>query len=388
MTLRKCDPDTCPPDHVQAKYIVQCHICSEKSHLPCYDIVPEKSRVFITLNIVFVCDECLADKSPARKAAKSLIQATLKPGDCSISNTPLTSRTATTKTKVETTTHKMLKDLTSQMTKTTEQLDLLKQSVNRMDAVGLSTKIDNNTETLHSLERCVTQMNSTVVTTTKQQHENWANVVAAVPQQHNVDVPQKLSVPNNSSQQQHEARAVDAETKIAIKRRTLLSGKSEKQGLGSAVTIGARKPAQMTRNRLSKSIYVSRLETDLTVDHIKTYIKQQMPNVDEKHFALFLLAKKGVDLSEYTYISYRLQCTEELYSDFMSPDFWPSHVEFGDFVEKRKPSRASLNDFVNKPAAQSTSGALDDAEEMSSTDLTAAADSKNGDSNEVNDQNQ
>lgn len=118
--LRKCSPDDCPEDNIHANNIIQCYSCNSKSHLPCYDIIQPANRVFFKQNIVFICDECLTDKSPVRKQIKGLIQSILTPNVLSVSNTPARPSAADKSKKAkDEAVAKSLSALTSQIVKNT-----------------------------------------------------------------------------------------------------------------------------------------------------------------------------------------------------------------------------------------------------------------------------
>lgn len=56
-----------------------------------------------------------------------------------------------------------------------------------------------------------------------------------------------------------------------------------------------------------------------------------------------------VDVSLFSYVSYRLACTEQLYDTFINSSFWPSHVMIGDFVGiPRKETSVAL--FATPPS--------------------------------------
>lgn len=135
--------------------------------------------------------------------------------------------------------------------------------------------------------------------------------------------------------------------KLNLKNRKLTSGtaNSSSHGLGAAVTIVTRQRPQRPVNRLVKSVYVSRLEKTITTDDVTAFVKKKIPEADDADFNLRLLVKKDGDLSKLSFVSFRLQCTMELYTKFMDPSFWPSHVMIGDFIDKPKP-RSTFGSFI------------------------------------------
>lgn len=109
MTREKCGGH-CPPVNISESTTINCRICANGFHLPCYDVIMPKAKIFLTDNIVFVCDDCLVElnKSPKRKNANNgpMLQSVLSTsitgnvGFTSQQNTPLqcnTGKASTTK---------------------------------------------------------------------------------------------------------------------------------------------------------------------------------------------------------------------------------------------------------------------------------------------------
>lgn len=141
---------------------------------------------------------------------------------------------------------------------------------------------------------------------------------------------------------------VDVTPKPNFKGRSLKSGTgaTADHGLGEAVAVNKTKKTSPFAH-LTKSIYISRLQTDVTVDKITGYIKEKLPDIAEKDVLLRMLVKKDQNLSDLTFISYRLQCTEDLYDQFIESSFWPQHVMIGEFIEReRERKQPDVADFV------------------------------------------
>lgn len=343
----KCNDVTCPESNVSEAFKTECYNCHDMVHLPCYNIIQSKSKIFISKNIVFICDECQT-ASPKRKGV-----------DITKTSKLSTSNNETAQSNVDNSQTTSLNHVFTNKR--------LSEFINT-----LSTKIDNNTEILSELKDNVNSMHSTI---REKSGSSYADIVGANKQQQ--QHTQLVSMPNTSVASTEEIRELDAVTKLAVKKRQLTAGNSSKIGLGKAVTIETAKPRKSvkeTRIRLGKSVYVSRMETSVTVDELIAFIKAQLPDVDEKHFLPRLLVKKGQDLDELTYISFRLQCTDALFSQFMSPDFWPNHVMIGEFFEKQSEKRVKLSDFVaDKINELSANGLIDEA----TTEMNASTSSKN-----------
>lgn len=60
----------CPAEYINEFSTQKCRICNKEFHLPCYDVILAQTKLFVTDNIVFICDACLDDPdhgSPDRK---------------------------------------------------------------------------------------------------------------------------------------------------------------------------------------------------------------------------------------------------------------------------------------------------------------------------------
>lgn len=308
--------------------MAQCFSCNGKSHLPCYDILQPAVKVFTSPNIVFVCDECLTDRSPVRKQTKGLLQATLSTGDLSISNTPTrqVGQKLVGKQAKDDATAKQLRDLTSQIVNNTKHLIALKDSIVQMDTTvrDCASKQETN----------FSNVNSTLT----MNKEAIDSMVAGAAEKTSLGQVDFINCDN--------VRELDAQKKIALKKRTLTAGTfaSSDHGLGNAVELRTRNPRnQQAKNLhdanrvvLTKSIFVSRLQTNVTVQNIVSYINKNAPSVDSSHFQVRMLVKKDQDLNELSYISFRLSCTDDLYGSFMAPSFWPPHVLIGEFKNFNK----------------------------------------------------
>lgn len=340
MSVRECNHNKCPTAHTSDSNTIACHMCKKDFHLPCYDIIAAKSRIFINKHIVFLCDACIECPSPKRKPAGESKLPTKGESTINSSNrinaSTLSSETATSAPIV---------------VSNKRMFDLL---------IEVSAKIDNNSSTLSQLKDGVDSIHSTI----RDNKNTYANVLQVRQNQHTGSAPElqptNSSAANKTVAVREEQRNMDAETKIALKKRQLTAGKSAKQGLGAPVEIQPRKTATVQRTQLNKSVYVSRIDPSVTTDNLVEYIKNELPNVDVKHFLPRLLVKKGQNLEELTYVSFRLQCTEALYDAFISPDFWPSHVKIGEFIEKQSDKRAKLSEFIAQKINDLSTGGLID----------------------------
>lgn len=144
-------------------------------------------------------------------------------------------------------------------------------------------------------------------------------------------------MPKNQNQYKHRALTQTTPT-------TTQHGLGEKVDM--VASVGAKLNSQYAK--LTKSIYISRIQPTVKIDDIKNYIKLNVSELNDDDFSLRLLVKKGADVSSFSYVSYRLACTKQLYDTSMNSSFWPSHVMIGEFVETPR-KRTNVGDFVNPP---------------------------------------
>ncbi|RYE05023.1 MAG: hypothetical protein EOP33_07765 [Rickettsiaceae bacterium] len=329
-----------------------------KFHLGCAGIIESSKKIFITKNIVFMCNTCLdiGQRSPKRKQT-NLIQASLGSIGGGIGLQRSNSLTQINTKSKKTDDSKELKELKDtikslelEIKRNTNSLDELKSNVNLMHG---SVEKQNST---------VTSLESTVKATERDPH-SFASIVGCsnqpqkfrkldtAPKQQKTTTSTKTktttatAAPSKSTETR--PRSLDDKTKAAIKSRKLTSGNNTiaSHGLGSAIapkTAPARpKPVRI---ELPNSIYVSRMETSVTAENLIGYVKQQIPDLNIKHVAAHILVPKDKELENLSFVSFRLRCTNDLFDQLSSPDFWPSHVCIGEFVEK--PKKHTFGEFM------------------------------------------
>lgn len=333
--LRKCSRDDCPPHNINVKSTVKCFNCDGTFHLPCYDIIQSSDRIFVSKNVIFVCDECLllGPNSPKRKSFQPKLSAS-SAGKLSIDRSQLAS-------------------------------SQLKSDATKDTITSLVMKIDQQHATLIKLEKSVESMHSTITDQkTVMDATIEKNIVAlreykkvisyASVVGHNnqpeISTTSAQNATTSSSTGVQKSQIIDAANKLAFKNRKLSSGTKNisEHGLGGAVQIKRASTVKPKRVFLPKSIYLSRLQTSVKPDDIVRFMKKNVQGLDESHISLRLLVKKDQSLDDYTFISYRLSCTIELFDVLMSSDFWPKHVMIGEFIEKPAEKRSQLGDFVTE----------------------------------------
>lgn len=375
---RKCSREDCPPININAKNNVNCHGCRVQFHLPCFNVAVPAHQLLVIPNIVFICDECLTsgDISPKRKTAND---ATKTP-----KQTVLRQSTLTPGRLLGAPSHH------DQLSKS-EVVELQKLVQN------LSNKIDVNTNSVASLKVSVDSMHGTVSTnqaqideSLKKNDNDFSSVTKAIVKKLD-KIGQKQSyaqalgastskqivrnMPSDSSQQSSNI-SKQASTKAIVnkyKGHPLSSGTNEvaTHNLGAPVVIPERqnRRQQNTSNQVhavpakpkfAKCVYISRLQNHITVEGLTQYLHTQIADLDESQMSIRMLVKKDQDVSDLSFISFCIACTESLYTKLGSPSFWPSHIKMREFVyEPKRPRNDNTNVNANEkspssiPASQS-----------------------------------
>lgn len=104
-------------------------------------------------------------------------------------------------------------------------------------------------------------------------------------------------------------------------------------------------PSTMTDRAPTKSIVVSNIGTDVTVDCLKNYICTKL-EIGKTDVHLSLLLPVGRTPDDMQFLQYKVTIPESNYSSIMSPDLWPQDVRLRDFVyKKRKHAGVSKDSF-------------------------------------------
>ena len=321
---RKCSRDDCPPSNINTASTAKCASCDSYYHLPCYGVQQPTNEIFVIKNIVFLCDDCLiTSPSPKRKnsANKNIKQGT--------NNTNVVLSTPAT----------TISDIRQKVISNTNNESLIEL----MSTVA--TTLGEHTSTIVSLKKSVDSMHTTV----KANNNNvgiktYAQALGTSNSKQTIRV-----VSENSNSKTTTVNSSVLEMKTRFKQRELTSGTNEvtNHKLGSPI-LNIRNNNFNQRQKLTKSIYVSRLQTKVTVDDLLDYIKQRMPEINETDILLRMLVKRDQPLDHLSFISFRLQCTDSLYETLILPSFWPSHVMIGEFFERESVNKSvPMNDLLS-----------------------------------------
>lgn len=124
--------------------------------------------------------------------------------------------------------------------------------------------------------------------------------------------------------------------------------KGRKMVHGTANDHGLTAPAQSKLPvspyaHLTKSMYLSNFSPTTTADMITALIKRKLPTIDDNDFKVRILVKKDQPLNNFTFISFRISCTDELYPLCSDPSIWPDFAVMGQWLDKPRQKRKDNN---------------------------------------------
>lgn len=343
--VKVCSRDDCPPSNIKKDCSVNCGKCNALIHLMCIGISKTASEVLIAKNVVILCDSCIVLLSSSTSTTKS---------------TPRSSRTV-----------KSANDLANPSSDSRVQRSILE--------FARPNDIDKSAEILSLLN----DIKSSVLEH-RDETKTYASVLAEFADKvsSSISKPRFSSVsasnfssdvdgdfpPLNGAKRKHSAtfsssaftpKRSRTDPKV-LAQKSLFTGRkltpgtniNTNHGLGGPDAVGAaaRNSRRNFVNNFKRSLYVTKLKPSVTEQSIAAYLKANVSGITDDSFTLRLLVKKGQNLDELNFISFRLDCDEGLFSRLSDPSFWPQHVMIGEFVEKSKPKKNfALGDFLLNP---------------------------------------
>lgn len=85
----------------------------------------------------------------------------------------------------------------------------------------------------------------------------------------------------------------------------------------------ANKPCGFVKPDFSKSVWVSRLNPAVTNEQMVDFIIAKTDNNDKNQLNCRKLVKKDADLSELTYVSFKIDINDEHVDEILDPEIWP-----------------------------------------------------------------
>lgn len=318
---KSCSRDDCPVGHTHKDYTTKCGKCGNVLHLMCIGINRKTAEVIFHPNIRLFCNKCAkngAEKS-SKVSSKQMIETSTAYSSPQSTNSSATNVLSTAKMDSMI---KLLNQVHNVVTDTNAKL------------VAHVASSQTYADTLKQVKELSANTNEKLVEA-KKNSKSFSSVVSSKPKE----------FPPLNAQTPKRRRENDTPVKKFPDRKLIAgTGADQSHGLGGTVVSSKPKRARASPSpyeRLNKFIYVSRLQTDVTAEKVTEYIRSKMPEMNDADISLRLLVKKDTNLSELTFVSFRLACTEAHYEQLMDPSFWPAHVMIGEFLENdRRPPKA------------------------------------------------
>lgn len=339
---RKCSRDDCPKQNISPDLTWYCFGCKGPIHLLCYNIVKNPEEVFVNDNIVMICDECLSNPketvSPKRKqpnVTTNLVQSTID-----MQNPILTLTKAvpavSTPTKIVT-------------IKQSQQIQAVMES--------LVQKVETQTATIAGLQASVEVMNDTILQqkvavgeSIKTNNESMSMIKQTLVQSPSFNNSNRKVSYAEAAKQGIKKATVNETPKSSKYSRTPRSTKPILPGTSKNVIGKPISPRQMKTNdrtaalpKPEKAVWISRLHRDTTEEELASYIKDSI-GIAALDFDVRKLVKKDRDLSTYSFVSFRITCSQAHFPMLMQTRHWPSDSVIREFdLEQKSSTGVRLN---------------------------------------------
>lgn len=101
-----------------------------------------------------------------------------------------------------------------------------------------------------------------------------------------------------------------------------------------------------TRNYPMRSVVISNIGKDVTIDHLRCYLVDKL-EIDKGELKFALLLPTGKTMEDVHFLQYKITLPEAKYTSIMCPELWPAGVRIRDFVPKKKRTEGvAVRDFV------------------------------------------
>lgn len=409
MTDRICGGH-CPIEHISDSTTINCRKCGSSFHLPCYDVIVPKAKLFVSSNIVFICDACLIDigKSPKRKGptAVNLKQSVLAPksngnvGFLSPQGTPTTSKVTSKASNEQLITmmasmQKKLDEHTKKLDKIDEHVDGTKDGMVKLhqmqsdvfNFVTSRSAFSGAPQVMaHERFRPHTAQNKANESKTPKVNDKQfgANI-----RTYSTVVQTKLPVtPFSETPRKRETTIslihnATGQTVQSMKFPTPKQGKKDVQ-IGRPVEE-LQRPVRNV-NTMSKAIFVSPFHPETTIEEVTNYIVTHTDAKEETKFKCTKLVKKDADITKMKSVSFKIDVTPEVYDILIAPDNWPKNKRIREFI-KMSPPKSTLNDFMPQHKTTTNASVSNETHSGSNSSISSGSDSGSGSSSSSNSTN-
>lgn len=320
--------------NIASDLTVKCKRCKCQIHLLCYDIGVRPEEIPVARNILILCDEFLEDclsqqPSPKRKTSQpNYVQQTLNGSKLPPAKTP--------PSKInQPSTQKLIESLQAELKNNTATISALKSSVDSMHGTMTKTR-----EKESASKSC--GVNDEDIFSIKTSLAETQNLIESIKKQSYSNVVKGLSGKSKANRKGMETPRSSRTQESNKPKKPVVSGTSN-HVIGKPLSpMQQRKKVQ--RKILEKGIWISRLHRDTSVEEMSSYVKDNLGIAEE--LDIRKLVKKDRPITEYTFVSFRISCSNEVFDALMDVNKWPSYCQVREFQFEMTPSRgAKLNEI-------------------------------------------
>lgn len=313
---------------------------------------------------MLVCDECLMNpSSPKRKQPNlvgNLVQSTIEVNNSTLTlsktnsalNTP--SRSAAVKTNQQL--QSVVEELVQKVTTQSNTISGLQASIETMNgtvsqqtaAIAESSKISN--DNYSSIKQSLGQFNESVQ---KQGNLSYAEIAKRGIEKRS-ETP-KLTKANRTPRRD---RPVTGTSNNVI---------------GKPISPNQPKTAHP---KPEKAVWLSKIHRDATEEELTQYISDTI-GITSTEVDVRKLVKKDRDISEYSFVSFRIACKIEHFNRLMDPMYWPSNSLIREFDLNRRTSNGAklirkeqqIENVTEQPKNEETSSTISPSTPMQLADM-------------------
>lgn len=395
----------CPGENINDATNANCRICKKVFHLPCYDVIGTASRLFVTKNIVFICDVCSVEldneRSPKRKGQQILQQSVLSPsvtGKVQLpTQLPSNEQLVRGKKASNEQLYALLLEVSGKLDKQTSKMNeiddkvcavgigvaetkkqtndaynivhsrlMLREQQNLRDLAKevFHTKPNHNAETFgQNKERVYPELNTPKTRVSK------PRLYSTILQTKTPVIPQP-NMPSERKKEKH-ITLVDNSSATTVESVKIPTPKQGKKDVQIGRPVEERQAVKRKANPLTKSIWISKFHPETTTDEIENYIIENTDIKDKSKFKCVKLVKKEQDVTTMSFVSFKIDVTPEVFEALIAPENWPQNKHVREFI-RMAPPKPTVNAFVNQATETATNSNNENetGEQIETVDLT------------------
>lgn len=123
----------------------------------------------------------------------------------------------------------------------------------------------------------------------------------------------------------------------------------------------AAKPSAVTKPKndkpkFEKSVWISKLDPSVSNEMMSEFILTHTDLTDKSQFNVHKLVKKDADITELSYVSFKIDVNEQHFDALMNPDTWPKYVAVREFIQIKP---VQLGEFIDEAQSSNKQRKID-----------------------------